>query len=549
MTPSALESSFTTHQVTNQSPVFGGHNAYADDPLIRHLTSDLSTAVRQQLDAHGQWAGQHDTLELARLANRHLPQLKSFDTKGHRIDQVEFHPAWHELMRCSIQQGMHCSVWQDTPAEVGQRHLARATRYYLTAGVEMGHLCPITMTNACVAALNESPEIAQQWLPQITCRHYDPSNRPASTKQQVILGMGMTEKQGGTDVRANTTRAEPTSDGWWRIVGHKWFMSVPQSDAFLILGQTADGLSCFLLPRLLPDGSDNGLRFQRLKDKLGNRSNASSEVEFHGSLSQLVGQPGKGVQTIIEMVTLTRLDCAVATAGLLRASLWEAVEHCRHREVLGKRLIAQPLMRRVLADMALDLAAATALALRLARAYDRATHDAAAANFSRLMTPVIKYWTCKIAPGLVYEAMECLGGNGYVEEGNLARHYREAPLNAIWEGSGNVMCLDVIRVLSKDRDAIEEVLVELQNHLDTQQQADALNPVRTAAKLVADDPGGCRVLTERLALAAAAAEFNRVGLPELAQAFIDSRLCGPWRSTYGMIDGCFEDAILSATFI
>lgn len=553
-----METSWSTHLVLNQSPVFGGHNAFGDDPVLRLICQTLPMFVQDELLAHGKWAGDPETLELARLANRHLPLLKTFDSKGNRIDQVEFHPAWHELMGYSIGIGMHASCWQTLPQESGWRHQARAARYYLTAGVEMGHLCPITMTNACVAALVKSPEIASAWIPRITHRIYDPSNLPADQKSQVLLGMGMTEKQGGSDVRTNTTRATDQGNGLWQIVGHKWFLSAPQSDAFLILAQTEDGLSCFLVPRLRSDGSHNGMRLQRLKDKLGNRSNASSEVEFHDSWGQLIGPPGRGIPTIIDMVTLTRLDCCVASAGLMRAALWEAVEHCRHRTAIGQLLFHQPIMRSVLADLTLDVNAASALAFRLARSFDQSEECYEESQFCRLMTPVIKYWNCKIAPSVIYEAMECLGGNGYVEEGNLSRHYREAPLNAIWEGSGNVMCLDVLRVLSKDPKSLEITLSMCQDDLQhsgladcpqiIQPLKDTIDWIRTAAGKALENPASARVLTERLALLAAGTEMARLGLHQAAEPFIATRLLGQWRSTYGAVAEKYIDPILQMAY-
>ena len=534
------ESILDTHTVFNQSPVFGGHNAWNSDPLLRKIVGDIPADVRKGLEVHGAWAGHVETLELARLANRHTPTLKAYDAKGNRLDQVEFHPAYHAMMRKSMSLGMHCSIWDDEPAEKGRRNLLRAARYYMTSGVETGHLCPITMTNAAIAALVGTKSVAEEWLPRVRSRKYDSSSNPPIKKSAITLGMGMTEKQGGTDVRANTTRAEALGDGLYRIVGHKWFMSAPMCDAFLVLAQMADGnqtgLGCFLIPRILPDGTPNGLRFQRLKDKLGNRSNASSEVEFHGALGQLIGEPGRGVPTIIEMVTLTRLDCATTSSGLMRASVAEAVHHTRHRKVFGETLAKQPLMSRVLADLALDTAAATALAMRLAAAFDRSAKDPSEAAYSRLMTPVIKYWVCKTASPLIGEAMECLGGNGYVEEGNLARHYREAPVNAIWEGSGNVMCLDVMRVITRGGDTLETVLGQLEDDLGGKTAAKTVEVIRTAASMAASDIGSARILTEQLALTAAGAELRRLGLGEVADLFIETRLGGLWRSTYGMLD-------------
>jgi len=508
--------------------------------LLRAITGGFSDDLKKGLQSHGKWAGSADTLALAHMANQRSPVLKSHDRKGNRLDHVEYHPAYHAFMRRSVSIGLHTSIWDETPEERGQRNLARAARFYISAGTEGGHLCPITMTNASVATLMKSPELLKEWFPRIQARTYDPSNKPPVQKKGLTLGMGMTEKQGGTDVRAATTQAQPSGDGLWHLTGHKWFMSAPMCDAFLVLAQTDKGISCFLLPRILPDGSPNGLHFQRLKDKLGNRSNASSEVEFKGAFANLVGEAGKGVATILEMVTLTRLDCVVSSAGLMRAALAEAVDHCRHRSVFGNKLIDQPIMTRVLADMSLDVAAATALAMRLAVSYDLAPSDDENSAYARLMTPVIKYWVCKLAPQLVNEAMECLGGNGYVEDGNLARHYREAPLNAIWEGSGNVMCLDVMRVISQSNSVLDAVLTTIERDLGGDTAAKTVEVIHSAAAMAAADPGSARILTEQLALTAAAAEMKRLGLGEIADAFIETRLGGLWRNTYGMIDNRYD---------
>lgn len=540
------ESSYDTHSVTNQSPVFAGHNPWASDPLLRRVAAPLPEAVRKGLEEHALWCAAPETAELARLANRNLPALRTHDARGNRIDVVDFHPAWHALMRRSVAQGMHCSIWDEDPSERGVRNLARAARYFLGAGAECGHLCPVTMTNAAVAALTQSPAVLAEWLPLIRSRKYDSTQKPPIRKSGVTVGMGMTEKQGGTDVRANTTLARAAGEGLWRLTGHKWFMSAPMCDAFLMLAQMpvegGDRLGCFLVPRLLPDGRANGLRFQRLKDKLGNRSNASSEVEFNGALGQLIGEPGRGVSTIIEMVTLTRLDCAVSSAGLMRASLAEAVHHVRHRRVSGELLIRQPLMQRVLADMALDVAAATALSLRLSAAFDQAAADPAEAAYARLMTPVVKYWICKSATPLIGEAMECLGGNGYIEEGNLARHYREAPVNAIWEGSGNVMCLDVLRAMAGGGALVESVLGILERDLGGAAAGKTVAVIRTAAQMAQADPGSARILAEQLALTAAGAELKRLGLGFVADAFAETRLGGLWRATYGMLDNRHDAA-------
>jgi putative acyl-CoA dehydrogenase len=351
--------------------------------------------------------------------------------------------------------------------------------------------------------------------------------------------MGMTEKQGGSDVSAATTRADDARDGSWRITGHKWFLSAPMSDAFLVLAQTVQGLSCFLVPRLLPDGRHNGIHLMRLKDKLGNRSNATAEAEFHEAAGWLVGEAGRGVATILDMVTFTRLDCAVASAGLMRVALAEAVHHTRHRKAFGSALVDQPLMTRVLADMALDALAATALAFRLAESYDRANADPAEAAFARLMTPAVKYWVCKVAPTLVGEAMECLGGNGYVEESRLPRLYREAPVNAIWEGAGNVMCIDVMRVLRKTSDPLEAVLANIEDELGSAAKS-TLNVLRAATAVALADEGSARILTEQLAMTVAAAALRRRFPAVIADAFLDSRLGKPWRTTYGMLDTRFD---------
>ncbi|MEM7301200.1 MAG: acyl-CoA dehydrogenase family protein [Pseudomonadota bacterium] len=519
----------------NQSPYFVGHNAYTSDPVLVNLTQGAGQGAVNALAAHGQWVGSVEAYELARLANRDAPRLVTYDPKGERVDRVEFHPAYHALMRHSVDIGLHCSIWDEGEKERGNRNLLRAARFMMSSGTEAGHLCPITMTNASIAALMASPNHLKEWLPRVRARQYDSSNRPAQGKKSVTLGMGMTERQGGTDVRTNTTKAERLSDGLWRINGQKWFFSAPMCDAFLVLAQTASGLSCFLLPRILPDGSLNGLQLQRLKDKLGNRSNASSEVHFVNALGQLVGEEGKGIATILEMVTLTRLDCASGSAGLIRAAVAEAVFHARHRKAFGKRLIDQPLMVRVLADLSLEALGTSVLTMRLARSFDRASLDQREGAFVRLMTPAVKYLVCKTAPPSIYEAMECLGGNGYIEDGNLPRLYREAPVNAIWEGSGNVMCLDVLRVIGRNPKILDHGLDLLVEDLKpaTRQIADVLRAAATAAQM---DEGSARILTEQLALTAAAAEIHRLYPGPLADAYLESRLGRPWRATYGMLD-------------
>jgi putative acyl-CoA dehydrogenase len=535
-------------EVPNQSSDYSGFNAFGHDPLLRLVAEALPPGLREDFARMGHFAGSAEAQDLARLANTEVPKLRRFDEKGRRIDQVDYHPAYHALMRRSIAAGLAGSSFAGPAEEADVRHETRAIRFHLTAGFECGHLCPLTMTNASVAALATTPAVGAAWLPQIASRSYDLSARPPRLKSGVTLGMGMTEKQGGTDVRANTTRAEPDGEGGWRLEGHKWFLSAPMSDAFLMLAQTGEGPTCFLVPRRLDDGALNGIHLQRLKDKLGNRSNASSEIELQGASAEMIGEAGRGVRTILEMVTLTRLDCAVASAGLMRGALGEAVHHCRERHVFGRPLIDQPQMVRVLADMALDVAAASALALRLARSFDRAGTDPAAAAWARVMTPATKYWVCKLAPALVYEAMECLGGNGYVEEGRLARAYREAPVNAIWEGSGNVMALDVVRVLKRSPEAFETAVDSIAGDLGAAADR-TVDVLRAALTMAAADDGAARLLTEQLAMAGAAAELGRLGLETVADAFIETRLGGVWRHSYGMLDlRCDARGILDALY-
>ncbi|KQS63384.1 acyl-CoA dehydrogenase [Rhizobium sp. Leaf371] len=527
----------------NQPKPWSGINAYRSDPLLTDVASGLPKALRDDFDGLGRYVTSPEAQDLARMANQGVPQLRTHGPRGERLDVVDFHPAWHALMRRSMTAGLHSSVWENIPDERGHAHKARAIRFYLTAQLESGHLCPLTMTSASLAAMAATPMVQKEWAPKILSRKYDASNRPFMQKSTVTVGMGMTEKQGGTDVRANVSTAERVGEGIYRLSGHKWFMSAPMSDAFVMLAQTREGLGCFLVPRLLEDGSANGLRFQRLKDKLGNRSNASSEVEFSETFGFILGAPDAGITTILDMVTLTRLDCALSSAGMMRASLAEAVHHTRGRSVLGRPLVAQPMMTRVLADMALDVAAASALSFRLADAFDRARDSAEEAAYARIMTPVVKYWVCKTAPTLIAEAMECLGGNGYVEERPIARHYREAPVNAIWEGSGNVMALDVLRVLKRGRELFEALFEIIGRDLGPAARK-TIDVLRAAILLCERDEGAARLLVEQLALAAAAAELYRLGAGRIADAFMESRLAAGWRSTYGMLDSRFDSAII-----
>ena len=533
---------FATHEVFNQSPPFEDVDLFTlDSPLVEAVAANGGAHARRELAEFGKHWGSAAMAARGRLANENTPKLRTFDSRGNRRDEVEFHPSYHELMAHSAHQGLHNSTWTAEGKPAGApSEVVRAAKFYIASQVETGHLCPITMTRASVAALATQPDLLAKTMPVIAQRAYDPTFAPYWTKRGMTLGMGMTEKQGGTDVRANMTRAERSVDGY-RVTGHKWFMSAPMCDAFLVLAQADGGLSCFFMPRFAPDGSVNAIQFQRLKDKLGNRSNASSEVEFIGAYATPVGEEGKGIRTIIQMVQLTRQDCAIASAGLMRSGLAHALHHARHRSVFQKHLADQPLMQVVLADMALHVEATIALVMRLCRAFDRTPSEANEAAYMRLLTPAIKYWVCKTAPPFLYEAMECLGGNGYVEEGILARHYRESPVNAIWEGSGNVMCLDVLRALSREADAALAVLRELAE--ETQGLAGAGEAVAFIGKAFRrpDSERVARVAVERLALLAAAAALNKVA-PRSAELFAATRFATNHTGMYGAVDLANDDA-------
>ena len=530
------QGSFATHEVFNQSPPFEDVDLFVvDRPLALAVVANGGGQAAKELSDFGRHWGSAAMAERGRLANEITPKLRTFDARGNRRDVVEFHPAYHELMAHSAHAGLHNSTWSAEGRPAGDAsEVIRAAKFYMAAQVETGHLCPITMTRASVAALATEPTLLARAMPVISTRAYDPEFKPWWTKRGMTLGMGMTEKQDGTDVRANLTRAERDGDAY-RITGHKWFMSAPMCDAFLVLAQAERGLTCFFMPRFAPDGSVNAIEFQRLKDKLGNRSNASSEVEFKGAYALRVGEEGKGVRTIIQMVQLTRQDCAIASVGLMRSGLAHALHHTRHRSVFQKHLADQPLMQAVLSDMALHVEASIALVMRLCRSFDRTPQDVKEAAYMRLMTPVVKYWTCKNAPGFLYETMECLGGNGYVEEGILARHYREAPVNAIWEGSGNVMCLDVLRALSREPEAAASVLQGLAEA--TQGLSGAQETVGFIAKAFrrADGERLARLAVERLALLAAAAAVNAVA-PHQAELFASTRLASDHGGLFGAID-------------
>ena len=525
-----------TQDVFNQSPPFVDVDLYTTDrPLQEAVGANGGTAPASVLSAFGRHWGSASMFEQGRLANEFPARLKTSDAKGQRLDIVEFHPAYHRFMAESMKAGLHDMTWRadgtraPAPAEV-----ARAARYYMVAQVENGHMCPITMTRAAVGALAAYPALLAALMPKIAAHEYDPSFRPWREKSAITIGMGMTEKQGGTDVRANTTRAVPNTDGY-AITGHKWFMSAPMCDAFLVLAQAPGGLTCFFMPRFRPDGSVNGLRLQRLKDKLGNKSNASSEVEFDDAYALRVGAEGAGIRTIIEMVQLTRLDCAIASAGLMRMGLAQALHHARHRTVFQKKLADQPMMRTVLADLALTMEGIVALTMRLCRAFDRAAADPREAAYARLMTPVVKYWVCKKAPAFIYEAMECLGGNGYVEESILPRLYREAPVNAIWEGSGNVMCLDALRALSREGETAQMVFEEL-----AVGGRDLPGSAETASRIAkslsgADAEAHARLGVEQLALLAAAAALRAQAPADIAIAFAQTNLAQLRGASFGSV--------------
>jgi putative acyl-CoA dehydrogenase len=458
MTPYIPLAVLETHEVTNQPPPLVDFNAYETDRSLKDAVERANgQGHNARLSAFGERVGRGETLEWGRIANENPPKLKSFDRYGHRLDEVEFHPAYHELMRLGLEAGVSAAAW--TSGDAG--HTLHASLLYLMTQADAGTVCPMSMTYAAVPALRAEPAVAAEWEPRVVASKYDPRFVPARQKSGCTIGMAMTEKQGGSDIRANTTRAVPLGGGEYELTGHKWFCSAPMSDAFLTLAYAEEGLTCFLVPRWRPDGTRNGIHIMRLKDKLGDRSNASSEIEYHGAWSQRIGTAGRGVKTIIDMVQGTRLDCIAGSAAGMRAALTQALWHTAHRTAFQKRLIDQPAMQSVLADLCLETEAATALCFRVARAFDHAASDPAEAAFARLATPIAKYWVCKRQPGLVYESLECLGGAGYVEEGPMPRLFRQSPLNAIWEGSGNVIALDVLRAMEREPQALEAVRAEL----------------------------------------------------------------------------------------
>ncbi|MEU7904712.1 isovaleryl-CoA dehydrogenase [Actinoplanes sp. NPDC049118] len=523
-----------THEVVNQPPPLAGHDIAADAALLEGVAREGAGWAVDDLHRLGKLGGEAEPQRWAEEANRHEPRLLTHDRYGHRVDEVEFHPAWHRLMEVAVCEGLAGAPWADRRTGA---HVARAAGLFTWSQVEAGHSCPVSMTYAVVPALRNAPELAAVYEPLLTARAYDPGLRTPATKRGLLAGMGMTEKQGGSDVRANSTTATPAGDGTYRLRGHKWFTSAPMCDLFLVLAQAPSGLSCFLVPRVLPGGERNPFRIQRLKDKLGNRSNASSEPEFDDTVGWLVGDEGKGVRTIIEMVAMTRLDCVTGSASGMRAALVQAVHHARHRSAFGGPLIGKPLMRNVLADLAVESEAATALALRLAGAVDRGVRgDTQERAFSRLAVPVAKFWVCKRQPAVVGEALECLGGNGYVEESGLPRLYRDAPLNSIWEGSGNVQALDVLRAMRRDPDSLEAFRAEVAAAAGADERLDTAAARLTALLGDGDDlESDARRIVERMALVLQGSLLVRHAPGAVADAFCASRLGGDWGHTFGTL--------------
>jgi putative acyl-CoA dehydrogenase len=543
--PSERAAPWQTHTVFNQPPPLQGVDVFSSNvPLVEAVQREGADWVNERASALGRFVGGEPQQLWGRLANENRPVLRTFDRYGHRIDEVEFHPAWHQLLKMGVEHELHSLPWT---SEEPFPHTARAAMYMTAMQAEAGFCCPITMTFAVVPALRAQPELAAEWEPLVTASTYDPRLVPATEKGSAIAGMAMTEKQGGSDVRANTTVAHPLNGGGaggeYELVGHKWFCSAPMSDFFLVLAQTDDGLSCFLLPRILPDGSRNAFHIQRLKDKLGNHSNASSEIELHGAWARMLGEPGRGVPSIIEMVGHTRLDCVIGAAAGMRSGVVSATHHAGHRSAFGKLLIDQPLMRNVLADLCVESEATTALAMRLARAYDEAHADADAGEdhsdaqlFKRLATAVGKFWTCKRAPNHAFESLECLGGAGYVEESGMPRLYREAPLASIWEGSGNVMSLDVLRALARSPRSLEVFLEEVEQAHGADQRLDAR--VARLKDQFADTTTletRARGVVEGMALCLQGSLLVRSAPPAVADAFCASRLADDGGLEYGTL--------------
>ena len=527
----------------NQAPPLEGHNVVtADAALVEAVTRHAGPEVVDDLAAIGAQAGSVEAREHGRLANRHEPELRPYDRWGNRVDEVEFHPSWHWLMERAVGHGLQAAPWEQQGAGAPHAHVRRAAGFMAWSHTDPGHGCPISMTYAAVPALRVDEALAKEWTPALASRSYDPGLRPVADKRGALAGMGMTEKQGGSDVRANVTEARPTSvDGEYTLHGHKWFTSAPMNDVFLVLAQAPGGLTCFLLPRVLPDGTRNSLDVVRLKDKLGNRANASSELELDGTLAVRLGDEGRGVRTIIEMVAATRLDCVLGSTSLMRHTLNEASWHVAHRSAFGGLLADKPLMQNVVADLAVEAEAATALAVRLAAAVDAAgdPHEAA---LRRIALPLAKFWVCKRTPGFVAEALECLGGNGYVEDSGLPLRYREAPLNSVWEGAGNVNALDVLRALSREPEALSAWITEVGHARGGDARLD--RAVDDTLALLGDTGTlevGARRLAGRMAACLQGALLVRFAPPEVADAFCGSRLGTSYDGTYGTLTSSTAD--------
>ena len=532
-----------THEVSNQPPPLVGYDVFsADVALVEGVQRQGAGWALEHLVGLGQRAGTAEAQEWGRRANDHPPVLHTVDRYGNRIDEVEFDDSWHQLMEVAIGAGLHAAPWVDPKPGA---HVARAAAFSVWSQVEGGHGCPVSMTHAAVPALRVDPAIADEWVPRLTSYVYDPGLRPPQDKAGCLAGMGMTEKQGGSDVRTNTTRAVPASDGTYLLTGHKWFTSAPMCDMFLVLAQAPGGLTCFVVPRVLPDGTRNTFRIVRLKDKLGNRSNASSEPEFENTVAWRLGDEGRGVRTIIEMVMMTRLDCVIGTTSLMRACVAQATHHARHRQAFGDYLVDKPLMRHVLADLAIESEAATSLMVRLAGATDAAPYDEKEAAFRRLGLAVGKYWVCKRGPNVAAEALECLGGNGFVEDFPMARLYREAPLNSIWEGSGNVNALDVLRALGREPLAVEAFVDEVGAARGADPRLDAaIAGVEGELHDTAEIEVRARRLVERMALVLQGSLLVRSGPAEVADAFCASRLGGDWGHAFGTLPSGVDAAAI-----
>ena len=535
-----------THDVTNQAPPLIGYNAFTQDRILTAAVAGSSAAwVSENAAELGMLVGDERMQSLAHQANRFTPELKTHDRYGNRIDFVEYHPAYHELMTAAVTRGIHSLAW--TAARPGA-FTARATLHYLWNQLEQGTACPITMTFAGIQVMRQAPAIAQAWESKILANSYDPRPLPITQKSGGTIGMAMTEKQGGSDLRATQTRATALSGGGYALTGHKWFCSAPMSDGFFTLARLAGnenaGVTCFFVPRSLPDGTRNHFFIQRLKDKVGNRSNASCEIEYRDTLAECVGEPGRGIATLIEMAHLTRFDIVTGSAGMMRAAAHQALHHAQHRQAFGKRLCAHPLMQNVLADLALESEAATLLAFRLCKAFDGAADDEHERHIMRILTPIAKYWHCKRLPPFTVEAMECLGGNGYVEEGPMGRLYREAPLNGIWEGSGNVICLDVLRSMQKSPQAVDALLSEL-SIVNDDRIARQVQRIRTLLSRADQVETGARQLVECIALAAQAALMFGHAPAINAAAFVESRLSNAGGYAFGTLPAATNfDAII-----